>query len=86
MDRLNFSWSPSTSTCLSHYNVNVTSIEYTINNNDTSLSLPIPSTNDTKYSISVVAIDTGGRYMDPVGKKTFVADGKYINGDRFIYY
>ncbi|XP_019861824.1 PREDICTED: uncharacterized protein LOC105315447 [Amphimedon queenslandica] len=73
-DRLNFSWSPSTSPCLSHYNVNVTSIEYTINTTDTSLSLPVPSTNDTQYSISVVAVDTGGRYMNPVGEETFVAD------------
>uniref|UniRef100_A0A1X7TIM3 SRCR domain-containing protein n=1 Tax=Amphimedon queenslandica TaxID=400682 RepID=A0A1X7TIM3_AMPQE len=54
-----FSSSPSTSPCVSHYNVNVTSIEYTINTNDTSLSLPVPSTNDTEYSISVVAVDTG---------------------------
>ena len=48
------------------------------------MSLPVPSTNDTEYSVSVVAVDTGGRYMDPVGERTFVADGKYINGDRFI--
>ena len=79
-----FSWSPSTSPCVSHYNVNVTSIEYTINTNDTSLSLPIPSTNDTEYSISVVAVDTGGRYMDPVDKRTFVPDGK-IDDDRYKY-
>ncbi|XP_019853645.1 PREDICTED: uncharacterized protein LOC105313226 [Amphimedon queenslandica] len=75
-DRLHFSWSPSTSPCVSHYNVNVTSIECTINTTDTSLSLPVPSTNDTEYYISVVAVDTGGRYMDPVGERTFVADGK----------
>ena len=75
-DRLNFSWSPSNSTCLSHYSVNVTGIEYTINTTDTSLSLPVPSTNDTKYSISVVAVDTGGRYMGPVDEKTFIADGE----------
>ena len=76
-DTLGFSWSPSTSPCLSHYSVNVTSIEYTLNTNDTSLSLDIPRPfNDTEYSISVVAVDTGGRYMDPVGERTFVADGK----------
>ena len=75
-DTLTFSWSPSTSTCLSHYNVNVTSIGYTINTTNTSLSLPVTSTNDTEYSISVVAVDTGGRYMDPVNERTYVADGK----------
>uniref|UniRef100_A0A1X7UK33 Fibronectin type-III domain-containing protein n=1 Tax=Amphimedon queenslandica TaxID=400682 RepID=A0A1X7UK33_AMPQE len=73
-DSLTFPWSPSNSSCLSHYNVNVTSIEYTISTNDTSLSLPVPSTNDTEHSISVVAVDTGGRYMDPVDQRTFVAD------------
>ena len=76
-DTLIFSWTPqSTSTCLSHYNVNVTSIEYTINTTNTSLILPVPSTNDTEYSISVVAVDTGGRYMDPTDEKMFIADGK----------
>ena len=76
-DTLIFSWTPqSTSPCLSHYSVNVTSIEYTINTTDTSLSLPVPSTNDTEYSISVVAVDTAGRYMDPTNKITFIVDGK----------
>ena len=74
-NRLDFSWSLSNSTCLSHYNVNVTSIEYTINTTDTSLSLLIPLPNDTQYSISVVAVDTGGRYMDPQVIR-FIPDGK----------
>uniref|UniRef100_A0A1X7U0L9 Fibronectin type-III domain-containing protein n=1 Tax=Amphimedon queenslandica TaxID=400682 RepID=A0A1X7U0L9_AMPQE len=74
-DTLIFSWTPqSTSPCLSHYSVNITSIEYTINTTNTSLSLPVHSTNDTEYSISVVAVDTAGRYMDPTDKKTFIAD------------
>uniref|UniRef100_A0A1X7UKY6 Fibronectin type-III domain-containing protein n=1 Tax=Amphimedon queenslandica TaxID=400682 RepID=A0A1X7UKY6_AMPQE len=73
-DTLTFSWSPSNSTCVSHYNVNVTSIDYTISTNDTSLSLPVPSTNDTEYSISVVAVDTGGRYMNPMDEKSFEAN------------
>uniref|UniRef100_A0A1X7TJD9 Fibronectin type-III domain-containing protein n=1 Tax=Amphimedon queenslandica TaxID=400682 RepID=A0A1X7TJD9_AMPQE len=73
-DALTFSWSPSTSPCLSHYSVNVTSIEYTINTTDTSLSLPVPSTNDTEYSISVVAVDTGGRYSDAINNVTYQTD------------
>ena len=77
-DTLNFFWSPSTGPCLSHYNVNVTSIDkYTINTNDTSLSLNISwPFNDTEYSISVVAVDTGGRYMDPQGIRRFISDCK----------
>ena len=72
-----FSWSSSSnSTCFSHYSVNVTSIDYTISTNNTDLSLPIPSTNGTEYSISVVAVDTGGRYMNPQGIKRYIADGK----------
>ena len=75
---LTFSWSSSSnSTCFSHYSVSVNSIEnYTISTTDTSLSLPIPSTNDTEYSISVAAVDTGGRYMNPQGIKRYIADGK----------
>uniref|UniRef100_A0A1X7TZR8 Fibronectin type-III domain-containing protein n=1 Tax=Amphimedon queenslandica TaxID=400682 RepID=A0A1X7TZR8_AMPQE len=74
-DTLVFSWTPqSTSPCLSHYSVNVTSIEYTINTTNTSLNLPVPLINNTEYSISVVAVDTGGRYMDPTDIKTFIAD------------
>uniref|UniRef100_A0A1X7TZH4 Fibronectin type-III domain-containing protein n=1 Tax=Amphimedon queenslandica TaxID=400682 RepID=A0A1X7TZH4_AMPQE len=74
-DTLVFSWTPqSTSPCLSHYSVNVTSIEYTINTTNTSLSLPVHLTNDTEYSISVVAVDTAGRYMDPTSKIIFIAD------------
>ena len=37
----------------------------------------MPSTNDTEYSISVAAVDTGGRYREPVDEMTFVASGKY---------
>ena len=75
---LTFSWSLSTSTCFSRYNVNVTSIDsYTINTTNTNLSLPIPSLNDTEYSISVAAVDTGGRYMNPQGMKKYIANGKY---------
>ena len=78
-DTLIFSWTTqSTSPCLSHYSVNVTSIEYTINTTDTSLSLPVHSNNNTEYSINVVAVDTAGRYMDPVDERTFIANGKYI--------
>ena len=74
---LTFSWSSSSSsTCVSHYSVNVTSIDYTINTTDTSLTLPIPSLNDTEYSISVAAVDTGGRYVNPQGVRTFIADCK----------
>ena len=74
---LTFSWSSSSnSTCFSHYSVNVTSIEYTINTTDTSLTLPISSTNDTEYSISVVTVDTGGRYMNPQGIERYIVDGK----------
>ena len=75
---LTFSWSLSTSTCFSCYNVNVTSIDsYTINTTNTNLSLPIPSLNDTEYSISVVTVDTGGRYMNPQRMKKYIANGKY---------
>ncbi|XP_019853664.1 PREDICTED: flocculation protein FLO11-like [Amphimedon queenslandica] len=74
LNSFTFSWSPSTSPCLSHYNVNVTSIEYTISTTDTSLSLPVPSTNDTEYSISVVAVDTGGRYMSSKEMRKFIPD------------
>ena len=76
---LTFSWSSSSSsTCFSHYSVNVTSIDNynTFSTTDTSLTLPISSLNDTEYSISVAAVDTGGRYMDPQGVRTFIADGK----------
>uniref|UniRef100_A0A1X7TGK6 Fibronectin type-III domain-containing protein n=1 Tax=Amphimedon queenslandica TaxID=400682 RepID=A0A1X7TGK6_AMPQE len=84
-DTLIFSWTPqSTSPCLSHYSVNVTSIEYTINTTNTSLSLPVHSTNDTEYSINVVAVDTGGRYMDPTSKITFIADVPGSVTDLFI--
>ena len=77
---LTFSWSSSsTSTCFSHYSVNITSTNSynTINTTDTSLTLPIPSLNDTEYSISVVTVDTGGRYREPLEEITFVASGKY---------
>ena len=77
---LTFSWSSSsTSTCFSHYSVNVTSIEYTISTTDTNLSLPVSPApfNNTEYSISVVTVDTGGRYREPLEEITFVASGKY---------
>ena len=75
---LTFMWNTtSNSTCFSHYSVNVTSIDYTINTTDTSLTLPISSTNDTEYSISVVTVDTGGRYREPQNEIPFVACGKY---------
>ena len=76
---LTFSWSSSSSSaCFSHYSVNVTdgtsvTVHTTTN---TYLSLPIPSLNDTEYSISVAAVDTGGRYMNPQGMKRYIADGK----------
>ena len=74
---LTFSWSSSSnSTCFSHYSVNVTSIDYTINTTDTSLSLTIQPMNGTEYSISVAAVDTGGRYMNPQGIERYIADGK----------
>ena len=83
---LTFSWSPSNSTCFSHYSVNVTSIGYTISTTDTNLSLPVPSTNDTEYSISVAAVDTGGRYMNPQGMKRYIVDGKWQqSNDYFLY-
>ena len=74
---LTFSWSSSSnSICFSHYSVNVTSIEYTISTTNTSLTLPIPSLNDTEHSISVVTVDTGGRNMNPQGIRKFIANGK----------
>ena len=74
---LTFSWSStSTSICFSHYSVNVTSIDYTISTTDTNLTLPISSLNDTEYSISVVTVDTGGRYMNPQGVERYIVDGK----------
>ena len=74
---LTFLWNTtSNSTCFSHYSVNVTSINDTISTTDTNLTLPVPSTNDTEYSISVVTVDTGGRYMNPQGVRTFIANGK----------
>ena len=76
-DNLTFSWSSSSSSaCFSHYSVNVTSIDYTISTNNTNLSLPIRPMNGTEYSISVVTVDTGGRYMNPQGIKRYIADGK----------
>ena len=40
--------------------------------------LPIPTPfNDTEYSISVVAVDTGGRYREPQGIEKFIADGNF---------
>ena len=78
---LTFSWSStSSSACFSHYSVNVTSTNSynTISTTDTSLTLPIPSLNDTEYSISVVAVDTGGRYMNPQGIERYIADGKMM--------
>ena len=85
-DNLTLSWSPSNSTCISHYSVNVSSISnYTISTIDTSLSLPTLSLNDTEYSISVVTVDTGGRYMNPQGVRTFIADGKCMIIDSSIY-
>ena len=60
-----------------YYNVNVTSIDYTINTTDTSLTLPVPSLNDTEYSISVAAVDTGGRYVNPHNITKFVLNGKF---------
>ena len=75
---VNFSWSSSSnSTCFSHYSVNVTSIGYTISTNNTNLTLPIPSLNDTEYSISVAAVDTGGRYVNPHNITKFVLNGKF---------
>ena len=77
---LTFSWtSSSNSACFLHYSVNVTddtsSIVFTTT--DTNLSLPISAPfNDTEYSISVAAVDTGGRYMNPQGMERYIADGK----------
>ena len=73
-----FSWTPqSTSPCLSNYivfvNSSVSNVTYTTT--DTSLSLPVPSTNGTEYSIGVVAVDIGGRYMNSVGMRMFTPDG-----------
>ena len=76
---LTFSWSSSSnSTCFSHYSVSVNSINSynTISTTNTSLTLPIFSLNDTEYSISVVTVDTGGRYMNPQGVRTFIVNGK----------
>ena len=75
---LTFPWSSSNSTCFSHYSVNVTSIDsYTISTTNTDLSLPISAPfNDTEYSISVVTVDTGGRYVNPQGMKRYIVDGK----------
>uniref|UniRef100_A0A1X7SJI2 Fibronectin type-III domain-containing protein n=1 Tax=Amphimedon queenslandica TaxID=400682 RepID=A0A1X7SJI2_AMPQE len=72
-----FSWTPqSASPCLSSYlvfvNSSVSNVTYTTT--DTSLSLPVPSTNDTEHSISVVAVDTGGRYMNSLGMRIFTPD------------
>uniref|UniRef100_A0A1X7ULN7 Fibronectin type-III domain-containing protein n=1 Tax=Amphimedon queenslandica TaxID=400682 RepID=A0A1X7ULN7_AMPQE len=60
-----FSWSPSTGQCFSNYAVSITSSvsNVTYMTNDTSLVIPISeSFNDTEYSVSVGAVDTGGRY------------------------
>ena len=78
---LNFSWAASTSNCLSHYNVTVTSVSstsvtYNTTASDTELLLPLPAPNNTEYSISVAAVDTGGRFMEPQEAKTFRPDGK----------
>ena len=75
---LTFSWSSSSnSACVSHYSVNVTSIDsYTISTTDTSLILPIPSLNDTEYSISVAAVTFVGRSVEGDDDRTFIADGK----------
>ena len=86
-DYFSFSWTPQlTSPCLSSYivfvNSSVSNVTYTTT--DTSLSLPVPSTNDTEYSISVVAVDTGGRYMDPPSVIKFTPNGKCEV--TFIYY
>ena len=77
---LNFSWAASTSNCLSHYNVTVTSVStsvtYNISTSNTELLLPLPAPNNTEYSISVAAVDTGDRFMEPQESKTFIPDGK----------
>ena len=74
-----FSWTPqSTSPCFSSYivfvNSSVSNVTYTTTN--TSQDLPTQPFNDTEYSVSVVAVDTGGRYMEPQGIETFIPDGK----------
>ncbi|XP_019851614.1 PREDICTED: uncharacterized protein LOC105312632 [Amphimedon queenslandica] len=61
-----FSWSPSTGQCFTNYTVSITSSvsNVTYVTNDTSLVIPISkSFNDTEYSVSIGAVDTGGRYM-----------------------
>ena len=73
---LTFSWSSLNNTCVSHYSVNVTSIDYTISTTNTSLTLPIPSLNDTEYSISVAAVTFVGRSVEGDDDRTFIADGK----------
>ena len=78
---LTFSWSSSSnSVCFSNYSVNVTDgisfIVHTTTNTNLSLPIPPASFNDTEYSISVVTVDTGGRYMNPQGMERYIADGK----------
>ncbi|XP_019863753.1 PREDICTED: uncharacterized protein LOC109592858, partial [Amphimedon queenslandica] len=77
----NVSWIPqSNSHCFSSYIVSITSSASNVTyvTTDTSLSLPVPSTNDTEYSISVVAVDTGGRYMDPLNVIKFTPNVQLV--------
>ena len=32
--------------------------------------------NDTTYTLNVVAVDTTGKYMDPINNVTYVPNGK----------
>uniref|UniRef100_A0A1X7ULF7 Fibronectin type-III domain-containing protein n=1 Tax=Amphimedon queenslandica TaxID=400682 RepID=A0A1X7ULF7_AMPQE len=73
---IRFSWVSSMSPCLSHYvlvvrstssmddinyyNVSASSSTYTY------LDLPLPSTNNTLYNFSVLAVDTGGRSSESI--------------------
>ena len=81
-DNYTISWPPSTSPCLSNYTVNIIStvsdISYgNIPATDTNFVVDISGPlNDTVYSISVAAVDTGGRYMDPVDEISLIIDGK----------
>uniref|UniRef100_A0A1X7TVE6 Fibronectin type-III domain-containing protein n=1 Tax=Amphimedon queenslandica TaxID=400682 RepID=A0A1X7TVE6_AMPQE len=64
-DYVNVDWHlRSLNPCVSHYIVMRTSATDSVNftSTDVGLSLPIPSLNDSLYTFTVIAVDTGGRY------------------------
>ena len=69
--------------CFTHYIIMITSatdaadsVNYTVIPPDRSLTLPIPSLNDTEYTFTITAVDAAGRYGHfPYQNRPYISDG-----------